>query len=94
MKTLPLAIFIAAGALMSGCSHTKEVWVATKKTSVFASDDESDYSKASFTLEAGDSCIRLGENPIVKDYLHTEIQCQRGHGWVIDKQNFDNKSTD
>ncbi|WP_341316681.1 hypothetical protein WN982_35615 [Paraburkholderia sp. IMGN_8] len=93
MKTLLLAIAIGTEVLMSACSHKNEVWVATKSTPVYASDSDAE-DRVLFTLAAGDSCIPLREGVVVKAYLHTEIQCKNGRGWVIDKQNFDIKSAD
>jgi hypothetical protein len=84
-------MIIGSEIMMSACSHKDEVWVATKSTSVFASDSDAE-GRILFTLAAGDSCIPLREGTVVKAYLHTEIQCEHGRGWTIQKQNFDIKS--
>jgi hypothetical protein len=80
------AVDIALGVLMSACSHQTEIWTATQATQVYASESDTD-TRILFTLNPGDSCEPLRE-VMMKSYLHTEIQCKRGRGWVIDKQNF------
>jgi hypothetical protein len=84
-KSLPL-IISTLGALMSSCSHKDETWTATRSTSVYASESDTE-KRILFTLDAGDRCTAKRE-VIMKSYLHTEIECKRGRGWVIDKQNF------
>ncbi len=85
-------IAIATGVLMSACSNKMhQVWVATRSTPVYASQSDTE-EKILFTLAAGDACIPL-RDVVMKVYLHTEMQCKNGRGWVIDKQNFDIKST-
>jgi hypothetical protein len=89
MRYLVSAIII----LMSACTNkAHEVWVATKDTPVYASESDTE-ERILFTLANGDACTPL-RNVVMKAYLHTEIQCKNGRGWVIDKQNFDIKSTD
>lgn len=91
MRNLIWMIAIATGSLMSACSNkTHQVWVATRSTPVYASQSDTE-EKILFTLAAGDACTPLRE-VVMKVYLHTEMQCKNGRGWVIDKQNFDIKS--
>ncbi|BBP96846.1 hypothetical protein BSFA1_19750 [Burkholderia sp. SFA1] len=84
-KSLPL-ISLTMGALMSACSQKDETWIATRSTPVYASKSDTE-ERILFTLNAGDTCTAKRE-VIMKSYLHTEIECKRGRGWVIDKQNF------
>ena len=84
-KALPL-IISTVGALMSACSQKDETWTATRNTPVYASESDTE-EQILFTLNAGDMCTAKRE-VIMKSYLHTEIECKRGRGWVIDKQNF------
>ena len=87
MKNLLSAISITIGILISACStKTGEVWVAAEGTPVYASANDAE-TRELFTLFAGDSCIPL-RSVFEKVYLHTEIQCENGRGWVIDQQNF------
>jgi uncharacterized GH25 family protein len=82
MRTLILALIV----LMSACTNkAHEVWMATKDTPVYASES------IIFTLAVGDTCTAV-RDVVMKSYLHTEIQCKKGRGWVVDKQNFDIKS--
>lgn len=90
MRNILPAITIATGILMSGCSNkAEESWVTTKATPVYASEGDSE-QRILFTLAIGDTCTPL-RSVVMKAYLHTEIQCKRGRGWTIDKQNFDIK---
>jgi hypothetical protein len=89
-KHLP-TVTIAIGILASACSHkTQEIWVATKATPVYASESDTE-ARILFSLTTGDTCTPL-RGVVMKEYLHTEIQCKSGRGWTIDKQNFDIKS--
>ena len=91
MRNLVTAIATAIGVLISACStNAHDVWVARKYTPVYASESDTE-ERVLFTLAAGDMCTPL-RNVVMKAYLHTEIQCKRGRGWVIGKQNFDIKS--
>lgn len=91
MSNTLATIFIATGMLLSACSkNTHEVWVAKKYTAVYASESDTE-EKILFTVAIGDSCTPL-RSVVMKAYLHTEIQCRSGRGWVVDKQNFDIKS--
>ncbi|TKC79908.1 hypothetical protein FAZ69_30340 [Trinickia terrae] len=93
MKNLLSSISVAIGILMAACSNkAHEVWVATKSTPVYASESDTE-EKVLFTLVAGDACSPL-RSVVMKAYLHTEIQCKKGRGWVVDKQNFDIKPVD
>jgi len=95
MKNVLWVTAIAAGFLMSACSHKSEVWTAHKSTSVYASENDGEddlHNKILFTLDVGDTCNPMREK-VMQVYQHTEIQCDKGRGWVIDKQNFDIKST-
>jgi len=81
-------VTIAIGILMAACSNkAHEIWVATKATSVYASDSDSE-GRSLFRLATGDTCTPV-RSVVMKAYLHTEIQCKSGRGWTIDKQNFD-----
>lgn len=76
---------------MSACSDkTRDVWVATKDTAVYATESDSE-ERVLFKLAPGDACTPL-RSVVMKAYLHTEIRCKNGHGWTIEKQNFDIKS--
>ena len=87
------AIAFAIAFLISACpSRSIEVWVATQETKVYASESEPE-TRTLFALAAGDSCTPL-RDVVVKVYLHTELECEKGRGWVIDKQNFNIKSAD
>ena len=86
MRTLILALIV----LMSACTNkAHEVWMATKDTPVYASESDSE-ERIIFTLAVGDTCTAV-RDVVMKSYLHTEIQCKKGRGWVVDKQNFDIK---
>jgi hypothetical protein len=87
MKKILPTILIAIGIPMSACSNkAHEVWVATATTPVYASESDTE-ERILFTLATGDTCTPL-RSVVMKAYLHTEIQCQSGRGWTIDKQNF------
>ncbi|WP_211444180.1 hypothetical protein [Collimonas humicola] len=89
-----LTVALVAGILMTACSKKTELWVAKKSTSVYATEHDAEddlHNKIQFTLSVGEVCTPIRE--VMKQvYLHTEIQCKSGRGWVIDKQNFDIKS--
>lgn len=92
MKALCAMIAFAAAGFLSACSSKMDqVWTATKSTPVYASESDTE-QKVLFTLNAGDTCTPVRE-VVMKEYLHTEISCGKGRGWVIDKQNFKIKST-
>lgn len=83
--------FVGIGIVMTACSNkSHEVWVAARSTPVYASVSDTE-ERVLFTLTTGDSCTPL-RDVVMKAYLHTEVQCKNGRGWVIDKQNFDVKS--
>lgn len=77
----------AAMVLSSACTPPPQVWVVMAPTQVYASDSDAE-SKVLFTLPVGEACARLQER-VQKVYLHTEVQCKSGRGWVIDNQNFE-----
>lgn len=80
-------IACAVVTLMSACSHKTEIWTAQKPTTVYASDSEDDlHNKAVFVLDVGDTCTWLSD-VVMKEAQHTELQCRKGRGWVVDKQN-------
>jgi hypothetical protein len=90
MKYLLLSIGFSFTILMVACStKSHEVWIAAKDTRVYASESDTE-ERTLFTLAAGDSCTPL-RHVVKKVYLHTEVQCKSGRGWVVDKQNFDIK---
>jgi uncharacterized GH25 family protein len=85
--------FLGLIVLMSACTNkAHEVWVATKDTPVYASESDTE-ERVVFSLAIGDACTPV-QDVVMKTYLHTEIQCKKGRGWVVDKQNFNVKSTD
>lgn len=91
MTSLRSAIAIAIGLLISACSDQPTgVWVAAKATPVYASNDDAE-TKTLFILHPGDTCtpLRMVE---MKVYQHTEIQCEKGRGWVTSKHNFNIKA--
>jgi hypothetical protein len=90
MRSLSVGMIIVTGALMFGCSQKHEIWITTQQTPVYASNGESGNEPVLFVLDVGDACTPIRE-VIMKSYLHTEIQCKRGRGWVIEKQNFEVK---
>jgi hypothetical protein len=91
MRNILTAIIVAIGIPMSACSNkSPEVWVVTTATPVYASERDTE-GRILFTLATGDTCTPL-RSVVMKAYLHTEIQCKSGRGWIIDKQNFDIKS--
>ncbi|AJX16762.1 hypothetical protein [Burkholderia ubonensis] len=82
---------LIAGSLLSACSNkTDQTWIATKNTPVYASESDTE-QKILFTLNPGDACTPV-RDVVMKEYLHTEIACPKGRGWVIDKQNFEIKA--
>ena len=92
MKPFSLLLASATAMVIISCSSPPaEVWTAKKKTDVFASDSDIE-EKIVFSLTEGDTCTPIREH-MKKSYLHTEIQCAAGRGWVIDKQNFSIKSS-
>jgi hypothetical protein len=60
-------------------------------TPVYASESDTE-RKILFSLRPGDTCSPL-RDVVMKAYLHTEIECKSGRGWVVDKQNFNIAST-
>ena len=91
MTNIRPSIAIAAGVLISGCSaDPSDIWVATKATPVYASDSDVE-TATHFTVAAGDTCTPL-RDVVMKVYLHTEIECEKGRGWVTDDRNFDIKT--
>jgi len=74
----PLFVLAAAASLTLAC--------AQKTTPVYASPGDTE-GRVLFTLAPGDACTPL-RSVVMKAYLHTEIECSNGRGWVIDKQNF------
>ena len=84
-------IAVALGLLISACSPKPVgVWVATKATPVYASNEDAE-TRTLFILRPGDICtpLRMVE---MKVYQHTEIQCEKGRGWVTSKRNFNIKA--
>ena len=68
-----------------GCfSPIKDIWTAKTDMPVFAfsRDDE---KKILFNLKAGEKCTFSLGPPL---YLHYELDCEKGSGWVRDKENF------
>lgn len=91
MTNLRLTTIIAIFLLIAACStRPREVWVAKEETPVYASENEPE-TRTLFALAAGDTCTPL-RDVVIKVYQHTEIECSKGRGWVIDKQNFDIKT--
>lgn len=82
-------VLLLAAVVAGACSkkHAEEVWTTKKSTPVYASQSDTE-DRVLFTLTLGDTCTPL-RSVVMKAYLHTEIQCKDGRGWVVDKQNFD-----
>jgi hypothetical protein len=59
-----------------------ELWIAKNviKVHTVAYDGN---DNVLFELEAGDTCVLLQE-VMLKMYLHSELLCKKGRGWVID----------
>ena len=92
MRTiLWMTVMVTSIAALSCSSKKHQLWTATKSTPVYATESDTE-QRILFTLHPGDVC-RPMRDIVMKAYLHTEIRCKNGHGWVIDKQNFDIKST-
>ncbi|MDR1425021.1 MAG: hypothetical protein LBI92_10540 [Azoarcus sp.] len=70
----------------------RELWIATKHIAVYASETDGE-EVILFQLKPGDVCTPLREVAI-KVYLHSEILCEKGKGWVIDKTSFDVRKAD
>ncbi len=91
MTHFHLTSAIAIVLLMSACSEAPSgVWVAAKTVPVYASNNDAE-TRTLFTLRSGDTCmpLRMVE---MKVYQHTEIECEKGRGWVTGKHNFDIKT--
>lgn len=91
MASLHLAITVAIGLLISACSDKpRGIWVAAKAIPVYASNGDAETTTL-FTLAPGDACtpLRIVETKV---YQHTEIECEKGRGWVTSKQSFDIKT--
>lgn len=87
MNNILLASAIVVGVLISACSYKQhQVWTAIRSTPVYASESDGE-NEVVFTLTPGDTCTPL-RDIVMKAYLHTEIQCKSGRGWVVDKRNF------
>jgi hypothetical protein len=92
MTNLRPPFTVAIGLVIAACSaKPTEIWVAARETEVYASNSDTE-TRTLFTLAAGDTCTPL-RDVIMKVYQHTEIECGNGRGWVIDKQNFNIKTT-
>jgi len=92
-NSLPIFLSAAIAAITVACTgKNAEVWTTTKATPVYAAHSDTE-QQVSFTLAPGDTCILL-RSVVMKAYLHTEIQCEKGRGWVIDEQNFDIRKID
>jgi hypothetical protein len=83
MRTSILAIML----FMSACTNKpREVWTAIRETPIYASESDTE-ERVVFTVAVGDTCSPVREI-VMKAYMHTEIECKSGRGWVVDKQNF------
>lgn len=88
MANVRSLIAFATALLISACSADPSgIWVATKATPVYASDSDAE-TRTLFTVAAGDACKPLRDVE-TKVYLHTEIECEKGRGWVTDDRNFE-----
>ena len=85
--SVPMLLLNAVVATACSKEHASEVWTAKQSTPVYVSDKDTE-DRVLFTLVPGDTCTPL-RSVVMKAYLHTEVQCKDGRGWVIDKQNFD-----
>lgn len=85
--SVPMLLLNALVATACSGEHAAAVWTAKQSTSVYASEEDTE-DEVLFTLVPGDTCTPL-RSAVMKVYLHTEIQCKNGRGWVIDRQNFD-----
>lgn len=85
--SVPMLLVNALVATACSREHAAAVWTAKQSTSVYASEEDTE-DRVLFTLVPGDACTPL-RSVAMKVYLHTEIQCKKGHGWIIDRQNFD-----
>ncbi|MGN6651305.1 hypothetical protein [Trinickia sp.] len=91
MTNFRLSGAIAIALLICACSEQPSgIWVAAKATPVYASNDDAE-TRTLFTLRPGDACtpLRMIE---MKVYQHTEIECEKGRGWVTGKHNFNIKA--
>jgi hypothetical protein len=80
-----LLAFAGLSILLAACSQPRETWTVTKRTDVYASERDGE-EKVLFSLAEGETCTPIGER-MEKVYVHTEIQCKAGQGWVVDQGN-------
>jgi hypothetical protein len=78
---------IISGVALNACSKNScEMWIATDKVSVYSAPIDGN-ENVIFELESGETCIKTRET-MQKVFLHTELLCKKGKGWVVDLQKF------
>jgi hypothetical protein len=91
MRFPVLLTAIVLPLLISACARElhDEMWTATAPAHVYGAkeDGEGSTDGVVFTLDSGESCLALREI-VMKVYLHTELQCAKGRGWVTSEENF------
>jgi hypothetical protein len=65
----------------------KEIWVAKEKTHAFDAAYDGN-ENILFDIEKGDICTPI-KTYFEKVFLHTEVLCKNGQGWIVDTKKFD-----